>query len=179
MTQHMTIRVWERGDAVFGQLMLPLRGGGNITLTLSVTSKQVVEALHRAGLRFTAETAQQIGSLFGNIGKFIKKVAKSSVVKGIVKAGAALAKTAAPLVKMIVPGAAQALEAANGAIKLINAARGGNPKAKLAVKAAAAQAELEQKRGRQMPVPTSVAAKGPSAAAAFRYLVTVKRAEAA
>ena len=179
MLQHMTIRVWERGDTVFGQLALPLHGGGNITLTMSVTSQQVVQALHAAGFRFTAETAQQIGSLFGNIGKFIKKVAKSSIVKGIVKAGKGLLKTAAPIVKMVVPGAAQALEAANGAIKLINAARGGNPKAKLAVKAAAAQAELEQKQGRQMPVPTGVRNKGPAAAAAFRYLVTVKRAEAA
>ena len=179
MLRHMTIRVWERGDTVFGQLALPLSSGGNITLTMSVTSKQVVQALHAAGFRFTAEAAQQIGSLFGNIGNFIKKVAKSSVVKGIVKAGKGLLKTAAPIVKMVVPGAAQALEAANGAIKLINAARGGNPKAKLAVKAAAAQAELEQKQGRQMPVPTSVRNKGPTAAAAFRYLVTVKRAEAA
>lgn len=179
MIQHMTIRVWERGETVFGQLALPLRGGGNITLTMSVTSKQVVQALHAAGFRFTAEAQQQIGSLFGNIGKFIKKVAKSSVVKGIIKAGKGLVKTAAPFVKMIVPGAAQALEAANGAIKLINAARGGNPKAKLAVKAAAAQAALEQKQGRQMPVPTSVRNKGPEAANAFRYLVTVKRAEAA
>lgn len=177
--QHMTIRVWERGDTVFGTLTLPLRGGGNIALTMSVTSQQVVQALHRAGVRFSAEAQAQIGSLFGSIGRFIKKVAKSSVVRGIIKAGKGLMKTAAPFVKMIVPGAAQALEAANGAIKLIRAARGGNKKAKLAVKAAAAQAELENRRGHQMPVPSGVAAKGPMAANAFRYLVTVKRAEAA
>ena len=175
----MTIRVWEQGDAVYGQLNLPLRGGGTLAIRMCVTSKQVVEALHRAGVRLSNEAAAQIGSLFGSMGRFIKKVAKSTVVKGIVKAGKGLLKTAAPIVKMVVPGAAQALEAANGALKLIAAARGGNPKAKLAVKAAAAQAELEQKQGQQMPLPTGVVAKGPEAANAFRYLVTVKRAEAA
>jgi hypothetical protein len=177
--QHMTIRVWERGDTVFGTLTLPIRGGGNISLTMSVTSMQVVQALRRAGVRFNAQAAAQIGSVFGSIGKFVKKVAKSSVVKGLIKAGTSIAKTAAPFVKMIVPGAAQALEAANGAIKLINAARAGNPKAKLAVKAAAAQADLENKQGQQLPLPSGVRAKGPMASAAFRYMVTVKRAEAA
>ncbi len=39
--------------------------------------------------------------------------------------------------------------------------------------------ELENKNGRQLPIPSGVRAKGPGAAAAFRYMVTVKRAEAA
>lgn len=178
--QHMTIRVWERGSTVFGQLVLPLRGGGRIALQIAVTHAQVVQALRRAGVKLDTKPAQDaIAGLFGSIGKFISKVAKSSIVKGIVKAGKGLIKTAAPIVKMVVPGAAQALEAANMGLKLINAARGGNPKAKLAVKAAVAQAKLENRNGRQLPIPSGVRAKGPGAAAAFRYMVTVKRAEAA
>lgn len=173
--QHMTIRIWERGDTVFGQLTLPLRAGGQIAVQLSITSKQVIQALRRAGVRFDAAAQAQIAGLFGSIGKFVKKVAKSSIVKGIVKG----AKALAPIVKMVVPGAAQALEAANMGMKLISAARGGNPKAKLALKAATAQAELENKEGKQLPVPSGVAAKGPMAANAFRYMVTVRRAEAA
>jgi hypothetical protein len=173
--QHMTIRVWERGDTVFGQLTLPLRAGGQIAVQLSVTSKQVIAALKRAGFRFDTRAQAQISGLFGSIGNFVKKVAKSSIVKGIVKG----AKSLAPIVKMVVPGAAQALEAANMGMKLISAARGGNPKAKLALKAATAQAELENRTGKQHPVPSSVQAKGPMAANAFRYMVTVKRAEAA
>lgn len=172
--RHMTVRVWERGDTVFGQLTLPLRAGGQIAVQLSITSKQVIQALHRVGFRFTQQTQQQIAGLFGSIGKFIKKVAKSSIVKGIVKG----AKSLAPIVKMVVPGAAQALEAANMGLKLIKAARGGNPKAKLALKAATAQAELENKAGKQLPIPSGVRARGPAAANAFRYMVTVQRAAA-
>lgn len=172
--RHMTIRVWERGDTVFGQLTLPLRSGGQIALQLSVTSKQVIQALHRAGFRFTGAAAQQISGLFGSIGNFVKKVAKSSIVKGIIKG----AKSLAPIVKMVVPGAAQALEAANMGLKLISAARGGNPKAKLALKAATAQADLENKAGKQLPVPSSVRSKGTAATNAFRYMVTVQRAAA-
>lgn len=175
----MTIRVWERGNTVFGRLTLPLKNGGEIAVQLAVTHAQVVQALRRAGIQLTGQAAAEIGSLFGSIGKFVSKVAKSSVVKGIVKAGKGIVKAAVPIAKMIVPGAAAALEAANGAVKLISAARGGNPKAKLAVKAAVAQAGLENKAGKQLPVPSGVRAKGAAATNAFRYLVTVKRAEAA
>ncbi|HKT94683.1 MAG TPA: hypothetical protein VJS18_21165 [Paraburkholderia sp.] len=175
--QSMTIRVWEQGDTVFGRLTLPLRGGGLLSILVSLTSKQVIEAMKRAGIKFSASELAAIGSVFGSIGKFIKKAAKSSVLKGLMKVGA---KLGGPLLKAVVPGAAAALEAANGALKLIQAAKGGGAKAgkaKLALKAATAQADLETKNGGQMPVPSGVAAKGPAAAAAFRYLVTVKHAE--
>jgi len=98
----------------------------------------------------------------------------------LVKVGKGLGAT---VLKSVVPGAAAALEAASGAMKLIKAARGPDKakaaKAKLALKAADAQATLETKAGKQLPVPSSVRAKGPAAANAFRYLVTVKHAEAA
>lgn len=177
MNQYLTIRVWEIGDTVFGRMTVPLRGGGAIGVLISISHRQVIDALRKAGIRLPA---QEIGSLFGSIGKFVKKVARSGVVKGLLKVGTGVV---GPVIKAVVPGAAAALAAANGAMKLIKAAKTGTPdqkaKAKLALKAATAQAELENKQGRQMPVPTGVRAKGPATAAAFRYLVTVKRAEAA
>jgi hypothetical protein len=176
--QHMTIRVWEVGDTVFGRLTLPLNGGGMLSIVLSLNSRQALQALKNAGIRFSPEEQARIGSVFGSIGKFIKKAAKSTIVKGLVKAGKAVA---GPVLKAVVPGAAAALEAASGAMKMITAAKSGTPaqktKAKLALKAASAQAELEQQHGKQLPVPSAVAAKGPETAAAFRYLVTVKHAE--
>lgn len=173
---YLTIRVWEAGDTVFGRMTIPLRGGGSIGILLSVTQKQVIEAIRRMGIKLPA---QEIGSIFGSIGKFVKKVAKSSVVKGLLKAGKAIT---GPVLSAVVPGAALAINAASGAMKMINAAKKGTPaqkqKAKLALKAATAQADLETKQGKQLPVPSGVKAKGPAVSAAFRYLVTVKRAEA-
>jgi len=172
----MTIRLWEKGDTVYGQLVLPLRGGGTLALQVKLTQAQIIQAMKNAGIRFTAQEQAAIGSAFGNIGKFIKKVGKSSILKTLVKTAG---KLTGPILTSVVPGAAVALAAANGAMKLVAAARKGNPKAKLALKAATAQADLENKQGKQLPVPSGVAAKGPATAAAFRYLVTVKRAEAA
>lgn len=172
----MTIRVWETGDTVHARLTLPLRGGGALSVLLSLTQQQVVAWLHSAGVRFTKQELAQIGSLFGSIGKLVKKVAKNSVLKGVLKVGKGIIDS--PLVKMIAPEAALAVEAASGAAKLIKAAQAGNPKAKLALKAATAQAELESKQGKQLPVPTGVAAKGPETALAYRYLVTVSKVSA-
>jgi len=172
----MSIRVWEQGDTVFARLSLPLRGGGSLSVLLSLTQAQVVAYLHQMGVRFNPAEMQAIGSLFGNIGKFIKKAAKSSVLKGVLKIGKGILNS--PLVKIIAPEAALALEAANGAAKMITAAKAGNPKAKLAMKAAEAQANLETKEGKQLPVPSGVAAKGPEHAMAFRYLVTVSKVAA-
>jgi hypothetical protein len=173
----MTIRVWERGDTVFGQLLLPLKDGGSLAVQVRLTHAQVVRALRTAGIRFSQQDQAKIGSLFGSIGKFVSKVAKSSVLKGVLKIGKSI--VGSPLVNLIAPGAALAVKAASGAGKLIAAAKKGNPKAKLALKAAVAQAKLEGDHGQQMPLPSSVRARGPAASAAFRYLVTVKRTEAA
>lgn len=172
----MKIRVWEQGDTVFARLTLPLRGGGALSVLLSLSQQQVVAWLHSAGVRFSKAEMEQIGSLFGSIGKLVKKVAKNSVIKGVLKVGKGIVNS--PLVKIIAPEAALAVEAASGAAKLITAARNGNPKAKLALKAATAQADLETKHGKQLPVPSGVAAKGPETAMAFRYLVTVQKVAA-
>lgn len=173
----MTIRIWEDKNCVYGKLTLPLRGGkGALSILLSVSDAQVIEYLHRAGIRFNPKAQAEIGSLFGGIGKLIKKVAKNSVLKGVVSVAKGVISS--PLVKMIAPQAALAVEAASGAAKMISAARAGNPKAKLAMKAAVAQADLETKQGQQLPVPTGVAAKGPQAAMAFRYMVTVNKVAA-
>jgi hypothetical protein len=173
----MTLRIWERGDTAFAQLTIPLRGGGAISVALSLSQEQVLAYLHSIGVRFSKEEQKQIGSLFGNIGKFIKKAAKSTVLKGVLKLGKGIVDS--PLVKLIAPEAALAIEAASGAAKMIKAAKAGNPKAKLAMKAAEAQANLETQHGQQLPVPSGVAAKGPEATAAFRYMVTVNKVQAA
>lgn len=174
---HMTIRVWEDKGAVFGKLTLPLRGGtGSLSVVLSVSDAQVIAYMHQAGIRFNPAAQAEIGSLFGNIGKLIKKVAKNSVIKGVLGVAKGIANS--PLVKIIAPEAALAISAASGAAKMITAAKAGNPKAKLAMKAALAQANLEQQHGKQLPVPTSVAKKGPETAMAFRYLVTVTKVAA-
>ena len=142
---HLTIRVWETRDAVFGKITIPLRGGGGaISLVLSVSSAQVLEYLHSIGVRFNPAAQAEIGSLFGGIGKMLKKVAKSSVLKGVLNVAKGVINS--PLVKMIAPQAALAISAAQGAAKLISAAKGGNPKAKMAMKAALAQANLERRR---------------------------------
>lgn len=174
--RNMSIRIWETPEAVFGQLNLPLKIGGSFTVTVKLTTQRVIQALHRAGIRFDKRDIQQIGSLFGKIGKFLKKVAKNSVIKAIVKVGTKIAKS--PLVKMIVPQAAAAIEAAEGAVKLIRSARKGNPKAKLAMKAALTQAKLENRAGKQLPLPSAIARRSPKTQSAFRYLVTVQRTAA-
>lgn len=174
---HMTIRIWEDKNTVYGRLTLPLRSGkGAFSILLSVSDAQVIEYLHSAGIRFNPKAQAEIGSLFGGIGKLIKKVAKSSVLKGVVSVAKGVINS--PLVKLIAPEASLAVMAASGAAKMISAAKAGNPKAKLAMKAAVAQADLEQKQGQQLPVPSGVAAKGPQAAMAFRYMVTVTKVAA-
>ena len=174
---HLTIRVWETRDTVFGKITIPLRGGGGaISLVLSVSSAQVVEYLHSIGVRFGPAAQAEIGSLFGGIGKMLKKVAKSSVMKGVLSVAKGVINS--PLVKIIAPEAALAITAASGAAKMISAAKAGNPKAKLAMRAALAQADLETKKGQQLPIPSGVAAKGPEAAMAFRYMVTVNKVAA-
>jgi hypothetical protein len=175
--QHLTIRVWETKDTVFGRLTIPLRGGaGSLSVVLSVSSAQVVQYLRKAGIRFNPQAQAEIGSLFGSIGKMLKKVAKSSLMKGVLSVAKGVINS--PLVKIIAPEAALAIAAASGAAKMIHAAKAGNPKAKLAMRAALAQSELETKHGQQLPVPTGVAAKGPEAAMAFRYMVTVHKVAA-
>lgn len=173
------MRVWEQGNAAFGRLTLPMRGGGELSILVTLTHKQVLDTLRRAGVRFSQTELARIGSLFGGIGKFVKKVAKSGVVKGMLKVGKAITATG---LLSVVPGVGPLMAAASGAAKLVNAAKGGGAKAvkaKLALKAATAQADLETQKGRQLPVPTSVREKGPEAEAAYRFLVTVKRVERA
>lgn len=176
--QNLTIRVWEHGDAVSCRMSIPLRIGGTFSIVATLTNRQVLEAMKRAGITFSREQAERVGSVFGGIGKFLKKVAKSSVMKTALKLGKAVINS--PIVKLVAPQAAAAIAAASGAAKLIEAARGKDPKkaakAKLAIVAAQAQAKKETAAGKQLPLPTGVAKRAPATQAAFRYLVTVNKA---
>ena len=178
----LSMRVWEHGDAVSCRLTIPMlpRIGGSLTIVTTLTSRQVMEALKRAGFQFSKQNMEHVGSLFGGIGKFLKKVAKSSVMKFALKIGKAVVNN--PLVKIVAPQVSAAIAAAGMAAKLVQAARGKDPKkaakAKLAIVAAKAQAAKENAAGKQLPLPTGVQKKGANTQAAFRYLVTVHRAAA-
>lgn len=179
----ISIRVWEHGgDAVSCKIVIPLipKLGGSLSVVATLTNRQVVEAMRRAGIRFGTQGAEKIGSLFGSIGKFIKKVAKSSVMKKALALGKAVINS--PIVKLIAPQAAAAITAAGMAAKLVSAAKGKDPKkaakAKLALVAAQAQAKKENEVGQQLPLPSGVKNRSPQTQAAFRYLVTVNRAAA-
>lgn len=170
----IAVRIWESGDTVACRLTIPLRIGGSITIVATMTNAQVIRALHDAGIRFSPE---QVGSLFGSIGKALKKVAKSSVLKKALSIGKSLINN--PLAKLIIPEAAIALKAAEGAAKLVSAARGPDKKkaakAMIALKAAKAQADKETQAGKTLPLPSGVANRSPETKAAFRYMVTVNR----
>lgn len=178
----ISIRVWEHGDAVSCRLTIPFvpRIGGSLSIVATLTNRQVLEAMKRAGILFTRQQAEKVGSLFGGIGKFLKKVAKSGVMKTALKLGKAVINS--PIVKLVAPQAAAAITAAGMAAKLVNAARGKDPKkaakAKLAIVAAKAQAQKENEAGKQLPLPTGVRNRSPQTQGAFRYLVTVNRAAA-
>lgn len=177
MMQGIAVRVWEHGDAVSCRLVVPLRIGGSITIVATMTNAQVLRALHDAGITFSRE---QVGSLFGSIGKALKKVAKSSVLKKALSIGKSLINN--PLAKLIVPEAAIALKAAEGAAKLVSAARGPDKKkaakAMIALKAAKAQAAKETQVGKPLPLPSGMQKSAPESKAAFRYMVTVNKVAA-
>lgn len=185
-------RFWEQNGLFCCQLDVPLRIGGSISLLAVIDGKKVIEALRNAGLTVVKRDGKQVamirgvavaeadsmGSLFGSIGKALKKVAKSSVLKKALKLGKALVNS--PLVKLVAPQAAAAIAAAEGAAKLISAAKGKDPKkaqkAKLAIVAAQGQAQKEKAAGKPLPPPKSVQQASPQARGTFRYLVQVAHA---
>ncbi len=191
----MQSRTWAADGAFHCELTLPLRIGGTIKLLATVTSSELVARLRRAGLQIVpgktgktrrvlvqgAEVAEiELGSLFGAIGRAVSKVGKAAAIRKALKLGKSLINN--PLVRIIAPQAAAAIEAASGAAKLVSAARGKDKakaqKAKLALVAAKGQAEREKQAGRALPPPASVRNASPPARGAFRYLVTVAHAAA-
>lgn len=186
-------RFWEQNGKFCCQLDVPLRIGGSISLLAVIDGRTVIEAMKRQGLTIQKRDGKQIavlqgvviaegaemGSFFGSIGKALKKVAKSTVLKKALNLGKALIKS--PLVRLVAPQAAMAIEAAEGAAKLISAAKNkSNPqkaaKAKLAIVAAQGQAVKEKQAGRTLPAPRSVQRASPKAQNTYRYLVQVAHA---
>lgn len=187
-------RFWEQAGKFCCQLDVPLRVGGSISLLAVVDGRAVIDSLKRKGFTVQRRDGKQIallagvvvaeaaehemGSFFGAIGKFVKKVAKNKVLKKALSLGKALVKS--PLVRIVVPQAAAAIEAAEGAAKLISAARGKDKKkaakAKLAIVAAQGQAAKEKQAGKPLPAPRSVRRASPQARNTYRYLVQVAHA---
>jgi hypothetical protein len=186
--------VWEQDGKFCCQLDVPLRVGGEIHILATVDGAQLVQRLKRAGLRIEKRNGKQIamlqgvvlaeadhmGSLFGSIGKALKKVGKLTAIKKALALGKALVNN--PLVKIVAPEVALAITAASGAAKLIQAAKGKDKgkaeKAKLAIAAANGQAQQEKAAGRQLPPPKSVQKASPQAQGTYRYLVSVAHAAA-
>lgn len=173
----IAVRIWEKDNVMYCRMLMPLRAeyGGHIELLASIHSARVLDALHKRG--FTPATQEQIGSLFGSIGKAVKKISKVSVLKKALDLGKALVNS--PLTPLLAPGVATAIKGAAGAAKLIAASKGSDPdkakKARLALAAAQAQAKVEDQAGKPLPLPASVQSRPEEHRAAFRYLVTVNR----
>jgi hypothetical protein len=169
------VRFYETGDVMHCKLHMPLSIGGAITVHASLSSQTVAKVLREMGVQFQRE---QVGSLFGSIGKALKKITKVGVLKKALSLGKALISS--PLANFIAPGISVAIQGASGAAKLIAASKGSDKdkakKAKLALAAAKAQAKVEDQKGKPMPLPASVQSRAPESRAAFRYLVTVNRA---
>lgn len=177
----VAIRLWESPGAVHCRLQIPLRIGGFISIVATIKNSDVVAALKRYGIELSqGKSPEEVGSLFSAIGKVAKKVAKSSVMKKALALGKAVVNS--PIVKLVAPQAAAAIAAASGAAKLIQAARGKDPKkaqkAKVALAAATAQAKAENAAGKQLPLPSGVASRSDETKMTYRYLVTVARATA-
>lgn len=177
----IAIRLWESPGAAHCRIQIPLRIGGYISLIATIQHKDVIAVLKRYGVQLAqGRSPEEVGSLFSAIGKMAKKVAKSSVMKKALALGKAVVNS--PIVKLVAPQAAAAIAAASGAAKLIQAARGKDPKkaqkAKVALAAATAQAKAEAAAGRQLPLPTGVQNRSDETKLTYRYLVTVARASA-
>lgn len=178
MAQGVMLKMWEQGDSMLCcRLIIPLKAhiGGSISFVVTLDSRKVLDYLHKSGVRFAQ--GEHVGSLFGAIGKAIKKVGKLPLIKKAVGLGKALINS--PIGNLVAPGAALAIKAASGAAKLVAATKSKDPKrakkAKVALAAAKAQASAEQKAGKPLPLPSGVANRSPTTQAAFRYLVTVDR----
>lgn len=182
-----TLRCWqEKNGTVCAELTLPIRPSGHIKIRTCVDSLQVRDAMKRAGVNF-----DQVGSIFGDIGHFIKKVAHSGAMKSLGKIatvvfpvpalGTKLAMTpqGQAAMNVLAPGSGSALKAITMGTKLLSAANGTDAKAKrarLVIAAASAQAKLENKARKPLPLPKDIAAKSKDVRNAYRYVVTVQRA---
>lgn len=172
----IAVRVWENKGVLYCRMLMPLRAeyGGHIEVLTTLQSQHVLDVLHQRGVHLADH---EIGSLFGSIGKAMKKIGKLSVMRKALALGKALVNS--PLTKLIAPEVAIAIKGAAGAAKLIAAAKGSDPnrakKAKLAIAAAQAQARVEDLEKKPLPLPASVQRQPPEHRAAFRYLVTVNR----
>lgn len=177
MSQSITLKLWEHGDVLCCRLVVPFKPsiGGSVSFLVTLDSKRVLDYMRKAGFKFPQ--GEHVGSLFGAIGRAIKKVGKLPIIKQAVGLGKALVSS--PLGNLVAPGAALAIKAASGAAKLVAASKSKNPtkakKAKLALAAAKAQAKAEEKAGKPLPLPGGVSKLPPVSQAAFRYLVTVDR----
>ena len=173
------------------QIDLPLKRGGFLKVLAVVTSSEILRALRRAGLSFRRRAGKQIAVIrgveygevsgfFSSIGKFVKKIANNKVIRKAVSIGKKIIKS--PIVRAIVPQAALAIEAAEGAARLIQAAtsKRSSPqrqrRARMAILAARAQAKKEARVKRTLALPRGLRRSSRAAKNTYRYLVQVAHA---
>jgi len=192
--------VYEQAGRFCCQLDIPLRSGGYLNVLAVVDSAEILAALKRAGLRLVRKAGKvhavalrasnaagvagvdlgEVGGFFSSIGKLVKKIGRSKVLRKALSIGKGIISS--PIVKAIVPQAAAAIAAAEGAAKLVRAAtsRSSSPgtkrRARMAILAARAQAKREKQAKRSLPMPRSVQQASPAARGTFRYLVQVAHA---
>jgi len=184
-------RVWQQGGNVCCQIDLPLKRGGFLKVLAVVTSSEILQALRRAGLSFRRRAGRQIAVIrgveygevsgfFSSIGKFVKKIANNKVIRKAVSIGKKIIKS--PIVRAIVPQAALAIEAAEGAARLIHAAtsKRSSPqrqrRARMAILAARSQAKKEARAKRTLALPRGLRRSSRAAKNTYRYLVQVAHA---
>lgn len=169
----MKLKLWQdrRTGTVYAQAVVELQNGVQIVVCAHTDAREVLEWMKRNNVSF-----EQVGSLFGSIGKFIKKVANPATLAKVVSTAASVATGVFP----VTAAAKLALGAAKTAGKLIETVKkephtAKGKRAKLVLAAANAQAKAENAAGRQLPLPAQMSAASPASKATFRYLVTTEK----
>lgn len=137
----MKYRITERNGVYTAILPLPLADG---RILLIKSSASVADTMRDFG-----QNPWEVGSIFGDIGNFFKKVTKSKVLRKVVKIGKSIIRS--PITKAAAgaiggPGAYGALDAADKGIAIVEQVSKGNPAARKLVKATMKMAEKNTKR---------------------------------
>lgn len=165
----MKVQVVYRGDKCIAIVPIRLSNGKTMLIRRACDMRSVRRALERQ---------PQMAGFFGNIGKAVRSVARSSAIRSAVSAASKAARN--PIVRQFIPPqVSTALTAASTASRLINAARGRGRRAQQA-RGVLKASLVAARRERAMP-PSRVRAiraqqmRTPGGRA-FRYLVTINRA---
>lgn len=164
----MKVKISYRNGRCIATIPLRLQNGRTIVIRRGCSLAAVRRALANS------EPAQ-VSGFFGDIGRAVKSVAKSSAIRTAVSAASQAAKN--PIVQSVLPPqATMALRAAGTASKLIGIAKSGSPaapKAKAVLQASLIAAKREKSMPRRRVQAIKARQLRSPTGRAFRYLVTV------